>query len=116
MPHTHLFRLRPRGPRLPRLLSNLPPLSTLVWLASALDDLASSTTKPLGFPDEALSYFKSASGEVILVDNTPYEKLAAHYPVLLKNGAHIATPNKKGFSSDITLWDSIFASARGAGN
>ena len=50
------------------------------------------------------------------MDNTSDEKLAAHYPALLRNGVHIATPNKKGFSGDITLWDSIFASARGPSN
>lgn len=87
-----------------------------IFLPSALDNLARSTTNPLSFPDEALSYFRGAPGEVILVDNTSDEKLAAHYPALLKNGVHIATPNKKGFSSDITLWDSIFASARGPSN
>lgn len=85
-------------------------------LSSALDELSTSTINPLSFPDEAISYFKAAPGEVILIDNTSDEKLASHYPVLLKNGVHIATPNKKGFSSDISLWDSIFASARGPNN
>jgi len=87
-----------------------------ISLSSALDDLANSNTKPLTFPDEALSYFNGVPGEVILVDNTSDEKLATHYPALLKNRVHIATPNKKGFSGDITLWNSIFASARGPSN
>lgn len=87
-----------------------------ISLSSVVEDLASSTTKPLSFPDEVISYLKGAPGEVILVDNTSDEGLASHYPILLKNGVHIATPNKKGFSSEITLWDSIHASARGPSN
>ena len=50
------------------------------------------------------------------MDNTSNEGLASLYPTFLKNGIHIATPNKKGFSSDITLWNSIFAAARGPNN
>lgn len=94
------------------LSSDYSPLD----LSSVLQDLESSTTKPLSFPDEALAYFISAPGEVILVDNTSDEKLASYYPTLLKNGIHIATPNKKAFSGDISLWESIFASARGPNN
>ena len=87
-----------------------------IQLSSALESLAASTLKPLSFPDEALTYLKQAPGEVILVDNTSDEKLASYYPVVLKNGIHIATPNKKAFSGDITLWNSIFSSTRGPTN
>ncbi|KAF8477251.1 homoserine dehydrogenase-domain-containing protein [Kalaharituber pfeilii] len=85
-------------------------------LSSILEDLDKSVTKPLAVPDETISYLKAAPGEVILVDNTSDETLASLYPQFLKNGIHIATPNKKAFSSDISLWDSTFAAARGPQN
>lgn len=87
-----------------------------IQLSSALESLAASTSKPLSFPDEAITYLKHAPGEVILVDNTSDEKLASNYPAILKNGIHIATPNKKAFSSDISLWNSILSSTRGSIN
>jgi homoserine dehydrogenase len=46
-----------------------------------------------------------------LVDNTSDPKLASTYPEFLKAGISIVTPNKKGFSSDLSLWKDIFASA-----
>lgn len=47
----------------------------------------------------------------MLVDNTSDPKLASAYPDFLKAGISIVTPNKKGFSSDLSLWKDIFASA-----
>ncbi|KAL3464421.1 homoserine dehydrogenase [Aspergillus heterothallicus] len=62
-------------------------------------------------PDEIASYLASAPGRSILVDNTSDPALASSYPVFLRKGVSIVTPNKKGFSSDISLWKDIFASA-----
>jgi homoserine dehydrogenase len=47
----------------------------------------------------------------VLVDNTSDPALASAYPQFLKAGISIVTPNKKGFSSDLSLWKDIFASA-----
>ena len=81
-------------------------------LDSAITELETTATKALPFPEGVISYLKSAPGEVIFIDNTSDEKIASAYPDFLKSGIHIATPNKKGFSSGIALWDSIFEAAR----
>ncbi|PYH33534.1 homoserine dehydrogenase [Aspergillus neoniger CBS 115656] len=61
--------------------------------------------------EEIANYLSSAPGRSILVDNTSDPALAASYPVFLRKGISIVTPNKKGFSSDLSLWKDIFASA-----
>ncbi|RDW86554.1 homoserine dehydrogenase [Aspergillus mulundensis] len=62
-------------------------------------------------PDEIAAYLASAPGRSILVDNTSDPALASNYPVFLRKGISVVTPNKKGFSSDLSLWKEIFASA-----
>jgi len=88
------------------------PLSLQSWEA----DLNASTDK-LAEPSEILAFLKQSPNPVILVDNTSNETLAKAYPSFVENGISIATPNKKAFSDDISLWDEIFdASAKpGAG-
>ncbi|KAI5788414.1 homoserine dehydrogenase-domain-containing protein [Geopyxis carbonaria] len=88
------------------------PLNLSQWA----DDLSSSETKPLSFPDQTLSFLESAPGPVILVDNTSDESLASSYPAFLSKGIHIVTPNKKGFSSNISLWKDIYAASTNGGN
>ena len=61
--------------------------------------------------DEIATYLASAPGRAILVDNTSDISLARQYPTFLKKGISIVTPNKKGFSDDLSLWKDIFASA-----
>lgn len=64
---------------------------------------------------EEIQQFLSASPvPVILVDNTSDESLALKYPSFLKKSISIATPNKKGFSSNLTLWNEIFNTAKSA--
>ena len=46
-----------------------------------------------------------------MVDNTSDINLARSYPTFLKKGISVVTPNKKGFSDDLSLWKDIFASA-----
>jgi homoserine dehydrogenase len=58
-----------------------------------------------------VSYLSAAPGRSVLVDNTSDPALAGAYPQFLKAGISIVTPNKKGFSSDLSLWKDIFASA-----
>ena len=61
--------------------------------------------------DDLAAYLSSAPGRAILVDNTSDPKLAASYPVFLRQGVSVVTPNKKGFSGDLSLWRDIFAAA-----
>jgi homoserine dehydrogenase len=48
---------------------------------------------------------------MILVDNTSDADWASSYPTLLQAGISIVTPNKKAFSSDLALWNAIWAAA-----
>ncbi|KAL7275137.1 Homoserine dehydrogenase [Rhizina undulata] len=91
---------------------NYASLDLSNW-SSTLD---TAGTAPLSFPDETLKFLTSAPGPVILVDNTSSEALASSYPAFLAKGVHIVTPNKKGFSSDISLWESIYAASANGGN
>ena len=61
--------------------------------------------------DAILEYLEKAPGKVVLVDNTSDVELAKSYPQILKKGISIVTPNKKAFSDNIQLWDSIFSAA-----
>jgi homoserine dehydrogenase len=47
----------------------------------------------------------------VLVDNTSSEAVARLYPFLLNNGINIVTPNKKAFSSELTLYEEIVAAS-----
>ena len=53
--------------------------------------------------------------EVVLVDNTSSNDVAALYPEFLKFGVHVVTPNKKAFSSDLTLYERILAAGLESG-
>lgn len=57
------------------------------------------------------AYLAAAPGRAILVDNTSDLDLARAYPLFLKKGVSVVTPNKKGFSDDLSLWKEIFATA-----
>ncbi|KAJ5670326.1 Homoserine dehydrogenase catalytic [Penicillium maclennaniae] len=61
-------------------------------------------------PHEIASYLAATPGRAILVDNTSDLVLAQAYPIFLKNGVSVVTANKKGFSSEVSLWNDIFAS------
>lgn len=88
------------------------PINLSTWET----DLAASTTAPLAFPAETISFLAAAPGPVILVDNTSDESIAAAYPAFLRKGIHIVTPNKKGFSGNIAHWKDIYAASRNGGN
>ena len=62
-------------------------------------------------PHEIAEYLAAAPGPAILVDNTSDLELARAYPLFLRRGISIVTPNKKGFSGEIGLWNDIFTSA-----
>lgn len=69
-----------------------------------------STESPFT-PADIAEYLEKSPLPAILVDNTSNAGLAQTYPVFINKGISIATPNKKAFSSDISLWDEIFTAA-----
>jgi homoserine dehydrogenase len=79
-------------------------------LSSWESDLSKSTTvlKSLA---EITEYLSSAPTKCILVDNTSNQEVADTYPLFLRNGINVVTPNKKAFSSNYELWSNIFAAA-----
>jgi homoserine dehydrogenase len=79
------------------------------------EELAASGTPALS-PTDLADYLANAPSKVVLVDNTSNQTLADAYPLFLKKGISIVTPNKKAFSSSYSLWKSIFsAAANGSG-
>lgn len=86
------------------------PLSLSSWEA----DLQASTLPKLSLLQIA-HYLSDAPEKVILVDNTSSQEVADCYPLFLKKGINVVTPNKKGFSGSYSLWDSIFTAANSPG-
>ena len=52
---------------------------------------------------------------VALVDNTSSEEVAGLYPLWLKQGINVVTPNKKAFSGDAELFAKILSASRESG-
>lgn len=78
-------------------------------LASWAEDFKSTDKTALNVTDLISFLTKSvASTPTILVDNSSSEEFSSNYPKFLEAGVSIATPNKKAFSGDISLWDAIF--------
>lgn len=86
--------------------SNFEPLD-INNVASQLDK---SGSPPPPF-NEIFGQLARAPVKVVLVDNTSDQGLASLYPMVLQRGISIVTPNKKAFSDNISLWQSIFSSA-----
>lgn len=94
------------------LLSPAPAYSPSIptdWKTAA--ETSSLTKSGALSPDDIASFLSSAPGRAILVDNTSDPALASAYPVFLRSGISVVTPNKKAFSSDLSLWKDIFSSA-----
>ncbi|KAJ5477183.1 Homoserine dehydrogenase [Penicillium diatomitis] len=86
-----------------------PCVPFAVWdEAVKLPQLVHSNALP---PAEIAAFLSSAPGKAILVDNTSDLTLARAYPLFLERGVSIVTPNKKGFSEDMALFNQIFSSA-----
>lgn len=79
---------------------------------SQYKSLATEATLPL---DKLTTFLKESNKPVILVDNTSNAQLAEYYPKFVEAGISIATPNKKAFSSDISVWNDIFAKEAAGG-
>lgn len=78
-------------------------------------DLAGSGRTPLSF-EELADFLAKLPGPSVLVDNTSSQKPAEAYHLFLRSRTHVVTPNKKGFSSSLALWNSIFDVAANYGN
>ncbi|KAH9836206.1 aspartate kinase homoserine dehydrogenase [Rhodofomes roseus] len=52
---------------------------------------------------------------VVLVDNTSSNAVAALYPQFLRSGVHVITPNKKAFSAELSLYESIVSASLASG-
>lgn len=81
-------------------------------------DLSSYQTaqaRPLLKLDGLVKFLKASSKPTILVDNTSNTSISEYYPNFVKAGISIATPNKKAFSSDLSLWEDIFNSSSNGG-
>ncbi|KAF2432349.1 hypothetical protein EJ08DRAFT_585577 [Tothia fuscella] len=88
------------------------PISISSWES----DLASST-RTVPSPTQIADYLSKAPASVILVDNTSNEDVANAYPLFLGKKISVVTPNKKGFSSNLKLWQDIFkAASNGTGS
>ncbi|KAL8932737.1 MAG: hypothetical protein Q9216_006704 [Gyalolechia sp. 2 TL-2023] len=88
----------------------VPSFNHALSLSTWEKDLAASDAPALS-PPEVLDFLSSAPGKCILVDNTSNHDVAASYPSFLKKGISVVTPNKKAFSADLGLWQSILESA-----
>lgn len=53
---------------------------------------------------------RALKAPLLVIDCTSDETIAKAYPILLQNGIHIATPNKKAFSGSLDLYDSLTSS------
>ncbi|CCK72877.1 exopolyphosphatase KNAG_0M00240 [Huiozyma naganishii CBS 8797] len=58
---------------------------------------------------QVIEFLKNSPHRAILVDNTSSAYVAGFYNDFVSAGISIATPNKKAFSSDIKVWDQLFA-------
>ncbi|KAJ5605584.1 hypothetical protein N7510_008365 [Penicillium lagena] len=87
-----------------------PSIPATDWTTAAATPSLIKTGHALS-PKAMAEYLASAPGRAILVDTTTDLILAQAYPIFLKKGISVVTPNKKGFSSNVSLWHDIFASA-----
>ncbi len=63
----------------------------------------------------SLRVFNAKRSQVVLVDNTSSDTIAQLYPRFLSAGINVITPNKKAFSSDLSLYEDILKSGMSSG-
>ena len=125
------------GSELIRQLLSISPVSSpfkLISLTSSKRTIFVDKTSPIG-PDVDWKSLLSASPasadlkqltdrltqliaekeRVALVDNTSSEEVAGFYPLWLKQGINVVTPNKKAFSGDAELFTEILNASREGG-
>jgi homoserine dehydrogenase len=103
--------------RLVYLSSSRKALHGNISLASWKQDLETSSSPPaLDTLPQSLQQLAQSTGQpVVLVDNTSSDAVAARYPVFLNAGIHVVTPNKKAYSSDLSLYEEIIRSSQASG-
>ncbi|KAE9407989.1 aspartate kinase homoserine dehydrogenase [Gymnopus androsaceus JB14] len=78
--------------------------------------LSESTQKPdYESLTKQLSDLITSSTKVSIVDNTSSDEIAALYPVWLKAGINVITPNKKAYSGDLGLYEKILNASKESG-
>lgn len=91
------------------LLDSLHPLDTSKWKAQ----LAESSTSALSI-SELTSHLAKLDRHTIVVDNTSNDEVASSYPTFLEAGLSVVTPNKKGLSSSLELYQDIIKASSGS--
>lgn len=89
-----------------------PITSDASWKSSLAASSAPADLKAL---TAQLTQLVSENERVALVDNTSSEDVAALYPVWLKEGINVVTPNKKAFSGEIDLFNKILSASQESG-
>ncbi|CAG8698122.1 8854_t:CDS:2 [Cetraspora pellucida] len=59
-----------------------------------------------------IDYVSNSPVPAIIIDNTSSQEIASQYPLFLKKGLHVVTPNKKAFSGAETLYKEIVEEAK----
>ncbi|KAF9485105.1 aspartate kinase homoserine dehydrogenase [Pholiota conissans] len=76
---------------------------------------ASSEPADLKALTARLTQLVGENERVALVDNTSSDEVASLYPVWLKEGINVVTPNKKAFSGDAELFAKILSASQESG-
>lgn len=84
------------------LLDSSNPIDASRW-KSQLDN---SPTSTLSLP-ELTSHLSKLNKHTVVVDNTSNDDVASSYPAFLRAGISVVTPNKKGLSSSLDLYQDI---------
>ncbi|KAF9078803.1 homoserine dehydrogenase-domain-containing protein [Rhodocollybia butyracea] len=94
----------------------LDPAQAITSTAKWKSILSASNEKPnFETLTQKLSALISSSTKVAIVDNTSSEDIAALYPVWLKAGINVITPNKKAYSGDLGLYERIVSASNESG-
>lgn len=76
---------------------------------------SATTVQPVLALDKLVQFLAAAKKPTILIDNTSNQSIADYYPTFIKSGISIATPNKKAFSSELSVWNEIFQASAAPG-
>ncbi|KAG8837563.1 hypothetical protein FRB91_008055, partial [Serendipita sp. 411] len=79
------------------------PLNLDSWSQALLDDPGRTDIELSTLPQ----LLKVPNSRTIIVDNTSSDSVAALYPEFLKAGLAVITPNKKAYSSSLSLYNAI---------
>ncbi|GAA6062096.1 hypothetical protein JCM10212_002346 [Sporobolomyces blumeae] len=100
------------------LLSLLPPSSGPLPTSSPHPAASYSPANPQEVVKQLAADSRASKQHTILVDCTSDLSVTELYPLAISSGLSVVTPNKKGFSSNVELWNKIVEaqSAPGAGS